>query len=193
MLKVNCEIKGLKELNAKIEYIKRLSQMKTDKEFQKFIQDKVLTTVKKITNERLIGGTTNDDAIEQYKNNHKIREENDGFILYNDTQIVANVNGVQNHIENYPNGMFPIALAFEYGVGIIGQNTPNNENAWAYNIQGYNFGWNLPKDVAEQNGIPLGQEYAGYTGFSIYHYTRIEVEKNLPKWVKEYFNGGASK
>lgn len=193
MLKVSCEIKGLKELENKIEFIKRLSQMKTDKSFQKFIQEKVLTTVKKVTDDRLTGGTTNDDAIEEYKNNHKIREDEDGFILYNDTQIPAEVNGVQNDIGNYPNGMFPIAIAFEYGVGIVGQNTPNNENAWPYNVQGYNFGWILPKNVAEQNGIPFGQEYAGYTGFSIYHYTRIEVENNLPKWVKEYFNGGASR
>lgn len=189
MLKVSCEIKGLKELENKIKFIKRLSQMKTDKSFQKFIQEKVLATVKKVTDERLTGGTTNDDAIEEYKNNHKIREDEDGFILYNDTQIPAEVNGVQNDIENYPNGMFPIAIAFEYGVGIVGQNTPDNENAWPYNVQGYNFGWILPQSVTGQVGI----QTAGYMGFSIYRYTRIEVERNLPKWVKEYFNGGASK
>ena len=163
--------------------------MKTDKAFQKFIQEKVLETARKVTDERLIGGTTNDEAIEQYKSNHKIRTENDGFILYNDTQIPAKVNGVQNDIENYPNGMFPIALAFEYGVGIIGQNTPDNENSWAYNIQGYNFGWVLPYDVTNEYGV----RYAGYMGFGIYKHIRIEVENNLSKWVKEYYDGGASK
>lgn len=189
MLKVSCEIKGLKELKEKIQYVKRLSQMKTDKSFQKFIQDKVLQTVKKVTEERLVGGTTNDEAIEEYKINHKIKEDGNGFILYNDTQIPAEVYGTQNDIANYPNGMFPVALAFEYGVGIIGQNTLDNDNAWPYNVQGYNFGWILPHTVTGEYGM----QTAGYMGFSIYRYTRIEVENNLPKWVKEYFDGGGSK
>ena len=189
MLKVNCEINGLDKLNNEIEYLKKIMQMKVDKSFQKFIQGKVLETVKRITQERLVGGTTNDDAIEEYKNNHKIREEEEGFILYNDTQIPAEVNGVQNDIENYPNGMFSIALAFEYGVGIVGQNTLGSENAWPYNVQGYNFGWILPHNVTGEYGV----QTAGYMGFGIYRYTRIEVEKNLPKWVNEYFSGGKSK
>ena len=185
MLKVRCEVKGLEKLDKTIEYIKRLMQMKTDKSFQKFIQKKVMETVKKVTDDKLVGGTTNDDAIENYRNNHKIREVDDGFILYNDTQIPAEVHGVQNEIANYPNEMFPVALAFEYGVGIIGQNTLNNDNTWAYNVQNYNFGWVLPSSVSGRYGVL----YAGYTGFSIYYYTRIEVEKNLKNWVNEYFGG----
>ena len=186
MLKVNCEVKGLKELNKKIEYIKKMLQMKTDKSFQKFIQEKVLQAVNLVMQERLVGETTNDDQIELYKSSNHIREEENGFVLYNDAQIPANVKGVQNNIENYPDGMFSIAMAFEYGVGIIGTKT-NDSNAWEYNKNNYNFGWILPKEVAEQNGIPLGQEYAGYQGMQIYRYTAEKIKQDLPKWVEEYF------
>lgn len=183
MLNIKADIHGLEDLKNHIDFVEKMLKMKTDTTFQKFIQDKVLETVKKVTSERLTGGTTNDDAIGLYMENHKIREEQEGFILYNDTMIPANVSGKQNDISNYPNGMFPIALAFEYGVGIIGENTPNNDNAWAYNIQGYNFGWILPRSVTGEFGI----ETAGYMGFEIYRYTAEEVKNNLNGWVKEYF------
>jgi len=183
MLDTQINIQGLKGLQNHIDFVDKMLSMKTDGNFQKYIQDKVLEIAHKVTDERLIGGTTNDDAIELYKSNHKIREEEQGFILYNDTQIPAEVNGVQNNIENYPNGMFNVALAFEYGVGIIGQNTPSNDGAWAYNIQGYNFGWILPQAVSGEVGI----QTAGYMGFEIYRYIAIEVEKQLKKWVEEYY------
>ena len=183
MLNITTNIQGLKELQKHIDFVEGMLKMKTDINFQKYMQNKVLETVRRITDERLIGGTTNDDAISLYRENHKIREEQQGFILYNDTMIPADVNGVQNDIENYPDGMFCVALAFEYGVGIIGENTPSNENAWAYNLQGYNFGWYLPKSVAGESGI----QTAGYMGFEIYRYTAEEVKQNLEKWVEEYY------
>ena len=186
MLKVSCEIKGLKELESKIEYIKRLSQMKTDKEFQKFIQDKVLKTVEKISRERLYGATTNEEEIEEYIKNHKIREYDDGFELYNDYKIPADkYNMLPFDTSGYPEGMFNVAIAFEYGVGIIDTSGITRSKSH------YRLGneWYLPKNVNGSSGI-LTQ---GYEGQGIYRYTRIEVENNLPKWVKEYFDGGASR
>lgn len=187
MLKINCEIKGLKKLEDKIEYIKRLSQMKTNKSFQKFIQDKTMEALNYVMNERLgTWFTTNDDSIQLYRNSNHIKEVDDGFIIYNDAKIAANVSGVQNDVSNYPNGEFSIAMAFEYGVGIIGMST-GNPNAWEYNINDYNFGWVLPNSVAEMYGIPQGKEFAGYQGFEIYRYTTERVKKYLPSWVEEYF------
>lgn len=183
MLDIKIDIQGLKELQNHIDFVEKMLKMKTDVNFQKFIQEKVLETVKKVTDERLTGGTTNDDTISLYKENHKIREEVQGFILYNDTMIPAEVNGIQNSIENYPDGMFCVALAFEYGVGILGENTPNNDNAWAYNLQGYNFGWYLPQSVTGETGI----QTAGYMGFEIYRYTAEEVKEKINDWVKEYY------
>ena len=186
MLKVNCEIKGLKELNAKIEYIKQLSQMKTDKEFQKFIQDKVLKVVEKVSRERLVGKTTNEEDIEEYIKNHKIRNEDNGFVLYNDYKIPADkYNILPFDTRGYPDGMFNLAIAFEYGVGII--DTSGITRSKSHKRLGNE--WYLPKNVNGASGI-LTQ---GYEGQGIYKYTRIEVEDNLPKWVEEYFDGGESK
>ena len=185
MLKVSCEIKGLKELESKIEYIKRLSQMKIDKAFQKFIQDKVMQALNKVMEERLTNDTTNNEYIEEYKLRNKIREEDDGFVLYNDFTIPAILATKSNAIRDYSAG-FSIALAFEYGVGIVGQENPV-EGAWEYNVNNYEKGWYY-KDMNSE--VIFTQ---GYKGMQIYRYTRIEVENNLPKWVKEYFNGGASK
>lgn len=187
MLKVKCEVKGLDKLNTTIEYLKRLMQMKTDKLFQKFIQDKVMATVQQVTRDRLIGGTTNDEEIVAYIKNHKIREEEeDGFVLYNDTKIPADkYNTLPFDTSGYPEGMFNVALAFEYGTGIV--DTSSISRSESHRRMGNE--WYLPKKVFGESGI----SYSGYDGFGIYKYTKIEVEKNLPIWVREYFNGGASK
>lgn len=183
MLDTHIDIQGIEELQNQIDFVEKMLTMKTDPSFQKFIQEKVLELANIITDELLVGGTTNDEAIALYKSNHKIREEAQGFILYNDTQIPAEVYGVQNEIVNYPDEMFNVALAFEYGVGIIGESTGNNENAWAFNIQGYNFGWYLPQSVAGETGI----QTAGYAGFEIYRNIANEIKEVLNDWVKEYF------
>ena len=162
-------------------YVQNLLKMKDDKNFQKFIQDKCMKTLDMIMNDYLIGGTTNDDAIDLYMSSNHIEEFDEGFIMYNDAKIPANVNGVQNTVENYPDGQFSIALAFEYGVGIIGENT-DNPNAWNYNIQGYYFGWYLPANVTGKSKVETG----GYQGFQIYTLTAQEIERQLPSWVNEY-------
>ena len=156
--------------------------MQTDKSFQKYIQEKCLKVLYNVIETRLVAGeTTNDDSIGLYISSNHILETNDGFIIYNDAKIPANVSGVQNSASNYPNGEFSIALAFEYGVGIVGPETMNDK-AWNYNVNNYNFGWILPKNVLGQAGIL----YAGYKGFEIYRYTAEEIQNNLSKWVNEY-------
>lgn len=168
-------------LDKLLDYVNKLLRMKNDKKFQKFIQKKCQDVLEQVMNDNLIGGTTNDSAIELYRGSNHIEEYDEGFILYNDAKIPANVKGIQNDIANYPNGEFSIALAFEYGVGIIGENT-NNPNAWNYNLQGYYFGWYLPQDENGQVGVQTG----GYEGFQIYTLTAQEIEKQLPSWVYEY-------
>lgn len=168
-------------LDELLDYVNKLLRMKNDKKFQKFIQNKCKNVLEQVMNDNLIGGTTNDSAIELYRGSNHIEEYDEGFILYNDAKIPANVKGIQNDADNYPNGEFSIALAFEYGVGIIGENT-NNPNAWNYNQQGYYFGWYLPQDVTGEVGVQTG----GYEGFQIYTLTAQEIEKQLPSWVYEY-------
>lgn len=195
MLDVKTNVDSLKKLEKYINKVKNIDNYKNNTDFQKYIQRKCLDALIDVMNNRL-GGTTNDDVISIYLQGNHIKETENGFIIYNNSEIPANVSGKQNDISNYPNGMFSLALAFEYGVGIIGMST-NNPNAWEYNIntfkqletnygKGYNFGWILPKEVAEKYGIPQGQEFAGYRGLEIYRFTAEKIRDNIQKWIAEY-------
>lgn len=168
MFKIKVEMKGLDKLDKHIDYVNKMLKMKTDEKFQKFIQDKCMQTLKKVMNERL---TFFGQTVENYKANNFIQEEPDGFIIYNHTMVETNSEGY--------GGEFSIALAFEYGTGIVGAENPK-ENAWAYNINGHKSRWVYFKN--EQFWWTKG-----YEGFEIYRYTAIEIEKNLSKWVNEYY------
>lgn len=179
-LDINVDIDSVRKLEEHIRKVRRYAQMQTDTELQKYIQNKVLETVIRVTDERLVGGTTDDEYIEEYKNRHKIQQVPNGFILYNDTVLPTSMLPVsEKTAQNYPNG-FSIALAFEYGIGIIGENDPKL-NAWEYNVNKHNFAWYFSK---------YGEKFAtyGYSGFEIYRFTAEEVERNLNKWVNEYFD-----
>ena len=185
--KTDVDFNGLKKFDNYINQLQRIKKIQTDKNFQKYIQQKCMETLERVMNVRLDGGTSNDDSITLYKNSNHLIEVADGFIIYNDAKIPANVKGVQNTVENYPNGEFSIALAFEYGVGIIGMNTdfdPEKYTPWDYNIQDYNFGWILPKDVFDRPNLL----YGGYQGFEIYRYTAEQIMLNLKGWVETYLD-----
>lgn len=183
MFKVNTEVDSIQKIDRHLQFVQKMALMKTDANFQKFIQEKSMETLTKVMNNRVrSNSTSNDDSIELYMNSNHLIELEDGFIIYNDAKIPANAKGIQNSAENYPNGEFSIALAFEYGVGIIGMET-GNPKAWEYNVKDYNFGWYLPSEVFGESGI----RYMGYTGFEVYRYTAIEIETQLSKWVQEYY------
>jgi hypothetical protein len=179
MLKIDINIDGLKKLDQHIEFVNKMLNMKTDKDFQKYIQNKCMETLKKVMNERLTGGSTDDEFIEEYKNNNFIEETSDGFIIYNHTVIPQSMLPVSKKTaENYPNG-FSLSLAFEYGVGIVGENAPV-EGAWEYNVNNRNWAWRYQK---------YGETFStyGYEGFEIYRFTAIEIQKNLKYWVNSYY------
>jgi len=188
MLSIKGTVDNLEGLKKYIEYIEKVQNMPTNLEFREYIKLRCIEALEKVMNERL-GGTTNDDSIEEYKKSNFVEDTKDGFILFNNAKIPANVKGIQNDISNYDNGMFNLALAFEYGVGIVGMAT-GNPNAWEYNVQNYNFGWYLPNEVADRYNIPRGQEFAGYKGLEIYRYTAYEINSNLGKWIDEYYERG---
>lgn len=183
MLKVSTNIDSINKIQKQIDLVKKMASMKKDVSFQEFIQKKAMETLQNVMDSRIVQGTTtNDDSIDLYKSSNHIINTEDGFIIYNDAKVPANVKGVQNDISNYPSGEFSIALAFEYGVGIVGMET-NNPNAWEYNVNDYNFGWVLPSDVLGEYGV----KYMGYTGFEVYRFTAVEIQTQLPKWVNEYY------
>lgn len=182
MFNISTSVNSIEKLDQHIDLVKKLQNLKEDTAFQSYIQEKCMQTLNSVMDSRLKGGTTNDDSINLYKSSNHLVETQDGFIIYNDAKVAANVKGKQNDISNYNDGQFSIALAFEYGVGIVGVET-NNPNAWEYNIKEYQDGWYLPKEVLGKSGV----KYTGYTGFEIYRYTAIEIETQLPKWVNDYY------
>lgn len=168
MININVSIQGKQNLDYHIEFVKKLLLMKTDKSFQKYIQEKCLETVRRVTNDLM---RYNGSSVELYKGNHKIKEITDGFILYNDT--VVNVDS-----EGY-GGEFPLALAFEYGIGIVGSQNPKI-GAWTYNVNNYEKGWSYFKN----DNFHFTK---GYEGMEIYRKTAIEIKKNLKSWVMNYY------
>lgn len=179
MLKTKANIQGKNELKKHIELVEKFLGIKNNTNFNNFIQEKVMQTLNQVMQTRLTGGTTNDDAIGLYMSSNHIENTNDGFVLYNNSSIPAN----SKYAESYPDGQFSIALAFEYGVGIIGQNTDVERFIpWEYNLNDYNFGWFFKASDGKYH------QTGGYTGFEIYRYTADEVERNLNKWVKEYYD-----
>ena len=188
MINVNISSTGIKHLDEHINFVKNLLLMKSDKKFQKYIQDKCLNEVKQQARLRL-KNTTNDEYIAEYINRNKIEELSDGFILYNDLVIPAvlstkntkNQNNEKGLVRNYDAG-FSLALAFEYGVGIVGQNNPVT-GAWEYNVNNYGpLGW----FYKTQSG--KSERTQGYKGAEVYRFTAESIKQNLEKWVKEYLN-----
>jgi hypothetical protein len=169
MLKINMNVKGLKEFEKYVDFVNKMANMKNDVTFQKFIQDKCMKTLNKVMDERISfsGGT-----VDAYKNNNKIEEFSDGFILYNHTVVDATSEGY--------GGIFSIALAFEYGTGIVGEEHPK-ANAWGYNLNKYEKGWSYFKNGSFHFT-------AGYEGFEVFRFTADEITKNLKNWVYEYYS-----
>ena len=74
-------------------------------------------------------------------------------------------------------------MAFEYGVGITGEGTYQDDyfTPWEYNVNNYNFGWYYTKYGKTEHTF-------GYMGFEIYRNISIKVQQNLSGWVNEYFS-----
>lgn len=194
MLKVTVNIDSVKKLEKHIELVKSLSDLKDNAVFQNYIQEKCLETVNKVANQRIyMFNTTNTDMRQEYLRNNKIAKFEDGFIIYNDTSIAVNN-------PSYENGRFSIALAFEYGVGIIGEANPV-QGAWEYDVNGnlvfddegnYIRGWWLSKTKNGSNPYVKESKNGkavitqGYQGMEIYRFSTEEIKSQLPKWIKDY-------
>lgn len=187
MFNVKIDVDGLEEFKKYIEYVKSMNNMKIDKNFQKFIQNKCLEVVKKISDQRITNTTTNDEYIEEYKMRHSIRETENGFVLYNDFTIPYIMTTMNTKNQDRDNGIvrdyskgFSIALAFEYGVGLVGKENAV-QGAWEYNKNNYGeYGWYYkPLD-----GKSI--QTRGYEGFEVYRFTAEEISKSLKDWVMEY-------
>lgn len=165
-LKTSIKVDSIEKLKQYIEYVKKFVTIKSDKNFQKYIQNKFLETVNKIASDSLSGN----ELSQLYISNNKIEELSDGFILYNDSYVETDSEGYD--------GKFSIALAFEYGTGIVGEENPK-VGAWQYNVNQHEKGWTYFK-----NGTYHFTR--GFEGYEIYRFTAEEIRKNIRQWVKEY-------
>lgn len=198
MFNFTIDIQGLKNLENHVKFVTAMAQMTEDKNFQDFIKDKCLKTVIKIANEMFaINTTTNEDLKEAYLKNNKIRDEKNGFVVYNDLCIAKETTDIS---QGY---IFCVALAFEYGTGIIGSGSVSSvPNSYEYNVNNHKViannqlidGWWLSKQK-NANNPHFGESRSGkavvtqgYSGMEIYRKSVVEIEKSLNNWVNEYFN-----
>ena len=174
-LKVKLELTGLDKLKKHIDFVKKMSLLKTDKKFQEYIQNKFLETVNQVSMERLPLGSL---SLEYIKHN-QIRKVENGFILYNDTAIETDTEGY--------GGKFSIALAFEYGTGIVGQDNPKKD-AWEYNVKQHTGAW-----IYYDGRDGLFHVTKGFEGYEIYRFTLEKIKSKIKDWVSNYGNGGVAK
>lgn len=175
MSNISVTIDGLSNIDKMISNIK-INKLNT--KLNNYLKNKVKETYIEIMNQQLLSGNSNDHYIELYKKSYHLEDINNGFILYNDALIPQQEVNTKNK-QSYPKG-FSIAMAFEYGVGIVGIST-GNPNSWRYNVHQYKDGWYY----TDENGIQ--QFTAGHMGFEIFRKTVEQVNRNLNKWVNEYY------
>lgn len=176
-MKITCSVDGIEYIEREIRYVELINTLSNSKTFTDFLKEKVMATLNQVMSERLIG-TTNEEYIEEYKLRNKIEDIPNGFVLYNDFTIPYVMTSKNNSKSDYSNG-FSIALAFEYGTGIVGQENPK-EGAWEYNKNNWQTGWYY----RTRNGEVVKTK--GYEGMEIYRFTKANVEKNLSAWLEEY-------
>lgn len=150
-------------------------------EFKKFIGEKCLEEVKKLSAERINNISAEDvtsQELSRYYQSHQLKIEDDYIIVYNNSK--ADLSEVSERtLANYPSGI-SLAKIVEFGTGIPG--TSNSEFDWATQVnpnRDYGKGWIYSKD---------GQLHftRGLEGRFIYNDLRKIVEKNFKDWVKEY-------
>lgn len=194
MIEAQININSFKELD---NYISKVDLSTfNNKDFLDFLKKKSMEALDQTINERLKGGTNNDEEISLYINSNHIVDTADGFLMYNDAKIPADkYNTIPFDTSGYPGGMFSVALAFEYGVGVSGKSEYGVKHGYVYNnlsktkSSGHKrlqTEWYLPKMVYGKSGMKT----SGYQGFEIYRFTAEKIKRNLNNWIKEYQKRG---
>lgn len=177
-IKTILEVNGRENLDKLISLVNDFSKS-NNTELNSYIKKEVIRIYEQVMNRELIG-TTNDNEISLYKSSYGTRDIENGFILYNNATIPQSDINSKNK-QTYPKG-FSIAMAFEYGVGVVGIST-GDPNAWDYDIHNYGQkGWKYK----DKTGNKIST--TGYQGLEIFRKTQAKVTEELPKIIEEYFN-----
>ena len=199
MLSISTNVQGLDKLQKEITRLEKIVKLQKDKTMlNERLAQEMVKIVRNVATQRLsLVPTSNEEYKNMYLSNNKYRIEGDKIIIYNDLCIVSPKSKVSDEY------MFCIALAFEYGTGVIGKENPKI-GAWAYDvnkdknrafIDGKQLdGWWIP---AEQAGsVPTlatsksGKAVVvqGYEGMEIYRFAQEEIIKQLPMIIKKLIN-----
>ena len=168
-ISVRTNVKTLARIEKQIQYVQKRISLAKDKNFKKYLEDKFIEVIKDEAQRSLPGGQLS----QEYIANNKVRETTDGFIIYNDTTVATDSKGY--------GGTFSIAMLFEYGSGIVGQNNAKL-GAWQYNVNGHEKGWYYFKD--EKFNWTSGVE-----GREIYRNSLAIINSNLQSWTDSYLEG----
>lgn len=142
----------------------------SDMNLNQYLGEKSLAELKEVINKRY--NLSRGETFNEYLNNNILNVDDNGFKISNGTFVETG---------QYP---FNIALAFEYGMGIIGQENPK-ESAWEYNVNMHQSRWSYYNQILNEIGFTKG-----YQGMEIFRYAKEEIIKNLPNWIKEYYERG---
>lgn len=192
ILNIGINVDSIKKIENKIKFLEKITNLQNDRKFQKEIQQKCLKVLYEVMDRRITTRTTNTEEIELYRTSNHIEEIENGFIIYNNAKIPADkYNTLPFDTSGYPDGKFSIALAFEYGVGVVGISSYGTARGYKYNDKAGSKSkrrkedyWWLPNNVPTLGGT----KFQGYEGFEIYRHTAIEINKNMQKWVMEYLS-----
>lgn len=200
MFKINTTIQGLDKLQKEINRLEKL--IKTENNINLLNQKlaiKMLEIVNEVANNRImLLSSTNEEEKSKYLNNNKYRIEGNTIVLYNDLCILSPKSKVSGSY------LFCVALAFEYGTGVIGKQNPKL-GAWQYDINSEKNraivddekldGWWIPiEKVGKVEPLATSKSgksvvVQGYEGVEIYRFAREEIIKRLPTIMNEILNG----
>ena len=199
MLSISTNIQGLDKLQKEITRLEKIVKLQKEKTMlNERLAQEMVKIVRNVAIQRLsLVPTSNEEYKNMYFSNNKYRIKGNKIIIYNDLCFVSPKSKVSDEF------MFCIALAFEYGTGVIGKENPKI-GAWAYDvnkdknrafIDGKQLdGWWIP---AEQAGsVPTlatsksGKAVVvqGYEGMEIYRFAQEEIIKQLPMIIKKLIN-----
>ena len=199
MLSISTEVQGLEQLQKELARIEKIVKLQNDKAMlNERLAQEMVKIVRNVAIQRLsLVSTSNEEYKNMYLNNNKYRIDGNKIIIYNDLCIVSPKSKVSDEY------IFCIALAFEYGTGVIGEENPK-VGAWAYDvnkdknrafIDGKQLeGWWIPAEQA--GGVPTlatsksGKAVVvqGYEGMEIYRFAQEEIIKQIPSIIKELIN-----
>lgn len=171
------------------EELNDLNNLFNSKKFKEFIGKKCLKVLDELMQEKL--GTFDehsvfDEKVEEYKKNSNYKIDGDYLVIYNKTMLTQEEMFwvSEKTKQNYPEGI-SIAHIIEYGTGLLGDSTP--EDDWETNTN--------PNGIAHtRNGSwwhysPDDENIhhtSGIEGRYIFNKMMEQVEKDFSKWVDEY-------